>query len=494
MSGSSDDLYAVLGIARDATPAAVKAAYFRLARVHTPEDAPERFREISKAYEVLSDPENRRRYDAEERLPPVVAVALQRAGEIAESKPDEAVAAAKSVLGAHGASQLVRFCVAQACLRAKRPKEAIPLAEQLTRDDPVRADYAHFLGDAYLAADRLDDADRALKAALALDADRLGVYLSLANTHDARSRPDDALLVLDRGLRLDDGATMRLLPLRIRKLAILGQDGRWDEMERVVTSIQSAVPAGDKDAAQHVSVQLSQLAQQYDGARVYDMAKFLIDAALKLTFHQGLSERSREIAPVAAAQREARVAFRDEAVAEWIKALVGGELGTPMSDEQWNKLCDNLVKAMIGDIARTDREWKVFRGLYPRVGEHCSELFVKLREAAVRARSGSRKAGRSAERPQHNAATGVVFAVCVGLILLVARTCATSHSSKPSKPPTPRFNFDEFVKQQRGDLEKRLNSMSEKEREEFYRKILDDERGRWSVPTSPNGKDRGTGK
>jgi curved DNA-binding protein len=63
------DLYAILGVARDADTAAIKRAYKRLAREWHPDAKPgdphaeERFKEIGRAHKVLSDPERRRAYD-----------------------------------------------------------------------------------------------------------------------------------------------------------------------------------------------------------------------------------------------------------------------------------------------------------------------------------------------------------------------------------------------------------------------------------------------
>ncbi|MCX8111907.1 MAG: molecular chaperone DnaJ [Bacteroidia bacterium] len=63
------DYYKILGVSREADAETIKKAYRRLALEYHPDrnpnnkEAEERFKEISEAYEVLSDPEKRRQYD-----------------------------------------------------------------------------------------------------------------------------------------------------------------------------------------------------------------------------------------------------------------------------------------------------------------------------------------------------------------------------------------------------------------------------------------------
>ena len=75
------DFYEVLGVGRDAAPDEIQRAYRKLARTYHPDinkdpRAEDRFKEISEAYDVLSDPAQRKRYDAFgddfRRIPPDV--------------------------------------------------------------------------------------------------------------------------------------------------------------------------------------------------------------------------------------------------------------------------------------------------------------------------------------------------------------------------------------------------------------------------------------
>ncbi|MFC1978471.1 DnaJ C-terminal domain-containing protein [Chloroflexota bacterium] len=66
---TASDYYKVLGIGKDASDKQIKQAYRKLARKHHPDvnsgdkASEEKFKKVNEAYEVLSDPEKRKKYD-----------------------------------------------------------------------------------------------------------------------------------------------------------------------------------------------------------------------------------------------------------------------------------------------------------------------------------------------------------------------------------------------------------------------------------------------
>ena len=80
------DYFKVLGVERSADADAIKRAFRKLARQYHPDVNPDdagaeaKFKEVSEAYEVLSDPDKRRRYEQFGQYWSQAGAALARAG------------------------------------------------------------------------------------------------------------------------------------------------------------------------------------------------------------------------------------------------------------------------------------------------------------------------------------------------------------------------------------------------------------------------------
>lgn len=72
------DPYQVLGIARDADDAAVRAAYLCAVRLHPPERDAERFAAVRKAFDAVSSAQLRAEHELFDREPPTLEGLLHR--------------------------------------------------------------------------------------------------------------------------------------------------------------------------------------------------------------------------------------------------------------------------------------------------------------------------------------------------------------------------------------------------------------------------------
>ncbi len=86
MPTTTRDYYDILGVSEDASQEEIKKAYRKLAKKYHPDrnpdapDAEERFKEISEAHRVLSDPEQRKQYDRMRKFDGYPGGARARAG------------------------------------------------------------------------------------------------------------------------------------------------------------------------------------------------------------------------------------------------------------------------------------------------------------------------------------------------------------------------------------------------------------------------------
>ena len=139
-------LYDQLGVEQTATGDEIKRAYFRLVRKHSPENDPEEFMRIRKAYEELSNPESRASYDREMSryvgTPEVAAEILLEADRLYNNKlHDEAISLLQEKLREHTGDKRVtdslEYTLCILYLETGKSGKAVTLAEELVKKNPL---------------------------------------------------------------------------------------------------------------------------------------------------------------------------------------------------------------------------------------------------------------------------------------------------------------------------------------------------------------------
>ncbi|MCE9636741.1 MAG: DnaJ domain-containing protein [Planctomycetes bacterium] len=447
------DPYEVLGVGREASDEAIRDAYFRLVRVHSPEDSPERFQAISDAYAVLSDAEQRKSLDDSLGFPADVVDALRQAEALRESDPDRAVAVVTALLRAPR-PPAVRWVIAVFCLGVNRPAVAIPMLEALVQFDPASADYEHALGDALLRAGRRDAAERHLRAAVALDPERRGAYLSICEIQESAGAIDLALRTLREALSTGRGGGARVgladLGVLLQMFTVLVNAGRHHELERVLVAVRHTVPDGDGDAARHVALRLASLSDRFADARRFHPAHLLMAEADTIAPHPEMHARAALLATYAAAQRQADDAARDAGVPVWIKSILAAHFAAAMATDAFDQMTARVADGMSRSLPKADAEWAAFERRYASAAAHVSETRTAARSAAVlRVRRLSRgRTPRTESQPVSPMLRSLGFTACALVWMLVRTSCRDRDPPPPDAwrtllPPTPHRTLSE---------------------------------------------------
>jgi tetratricopeptide (TPR) repeat protein len=165
------DFYAVLGVSKTASPEEIKRAYLALVRQYTPERAPEEFKRIRQAYETLSDPAARQRYDS--RPDPHITELVNQAGEAMRARDfTRAEQLYKQALLDAPGLDWIRNLLGVCLLHQNRPLDAIAQYERVLQQPTIDASVHANLAHAYRMARRYDDAEREYQVAMSLSGDQ----------------------------------------------------------------------------------------------------------------------------------------------------------------------------------------------------------------------------------------------------------------------------------------------------------------------------------
>jgi len=270
MAEAADNHYQVLRIERTADERAIKKAYFSLIREFPPDTHPEEFKRIRAAYETLSDPVARQRFDAVEKdfreYGDEVGAALREIEELTKSGNDEAVQRKlKALLEERPDLIIARENLGFSYLRAKAFKEALAEFSALADKNPAEARYHLYKG---LAFNRLEQPDKALASvekAHQLKPDDLGIHLAFIDVLKAQRKLVEAVREIDLALEGKEAKSEQAVVLGLRRVDAIASLGSAEQAEAEVTGFFELVrQMNDPELPKYVSSQLAATA-----ARLY---------------------------------------------------------------------------------------------------------------------------------------------------------------------------------------------------------------------------------
>ena len=218
---SVEDFYARLGVPRDATADAVRAAYRDAVRRHPPERDAEGFKRVREAFETLDDAQARARYDLlnDEDSPAGIFARAERAMGVRDYA--NATHLFKRLLLEDPEAGRARNMLGLCFLYQGDGAAAAAQYDRLLAQPQPETVWLLNAGHAYREAKRLDDARRALAAAGArADVDQSDVALALANVEIDASDYVAAYAAIRDGLARHTPKTPGAVLLLLRRLDV----------------------------------------------------------------------------------------------------------------------------------------------------------------------------------------------------------------------------------------------------------------------------------
>jgi curved DNA-binding protein CbpA len=141
------DLYKALDLSPTASPEDIRRAYYQMVRKHPPEKDPERFQQIRRAYETLSDEKTRRDYDSlQEHGDEITGLYSQAVHLMEQGHWETAAARLKHVLVLSPGNQSALNSLGVCLLHAEKFQKANEVYRDLVREHPEVALYQFNLG------------------------------------------------------------------------------------------------------------------------------------------------------------------------------------------------------------------------------------------------------------------------------------------------------------------------------------------------------------
>lgn len=342
--------YEVLGVANDATEQDIKRAYAIKLRQYPPEQHPEAFDRVRKAYEILGSADSRREYDTMSVHGEEVN-RLMEAGSalLDEERFEEAAMQYKKVLLIDENLHYARNMYALTLSYCELHDKALSQFDRLVEAEPDNSTYHYNRAHVLQKLNRLRDAEAAYRLANRLAPHNFQIVLDWAELYRAQGDMDKARALLDgaAGLCGEDDFQTAFVYL-FKRLKLEAMEKNEQAIQSVFWKIEALLTKHPEEQA-FAAGQYAEFAFELYEYKLYVWAEKFTARAVQLNPDQEtirkLHEEITERRPVYAEQERLK---DDPAINEYIKQmylldLFGDEVETEQYEAYNEQVRENLL-------------------------------------------------------------------------------------------------------------------------------------------------------
>ena len=242
MNPEAESLYEVLGVGSEATPSEIKKAYFLLVRKFRPEENPEKFNQFKDAYETLNNPIKRREYDLMQQFGLRINALLERAGDLLEDDPAQAVRLCKQAVIIAPEMILPRRQLAWVLLNTGNFAAAETEMRRLLTTSPDDIALRFGLSRCLWLQDKNAEAEVEARQVLSETPHDQSVYLLLSYIYRDMELPAQSVAILEEGIRQNGKEDENDLKALLELLKAHTAQGNDSEASRTVSRLYALSP------------------------------------------------------------------------------------------------------------------------------------------------------------------------------------------------------------------------------------------------------------
>jgi tetratricopeptide (TPR) repeat protein len=276
------DYYNILNIARNATVAEIKKAYFSLVRAFPPDRHPDEFMKIREAYEVLVDENTRRQYDLVDSMPDIVKLYFKEGrNALEEGDAEKAIQLLERVVEVYPNFSVVNSLLGEAYLKNENSVKAIRIFEELVAQEKNNAGFARQLAQSYAMRGWHKKAVKQFRRALSLDEDNISLWLGLVDCYLAVKDFKKAKETVWEGLEVSNRKGWDNLELYYHIIQIDIYTNDHISLKKHLAEMKNKAIEKEEEKA-NVAWFLATLSKMIHSIGLYEEAAVTIDAACAL--------------------------------------------------------------------------------------------------------------------------------------------------------------------------------------------------------------------